>query len=55
LTSTVPFRWVATLTVVAVYPVWQVEQSLAWGWGAAGGRAWQVPQALAAGAVQVGA
>ena len=27
-TSTVPFRWVAALTVVAVYPVWQLAQAV---------------------------
>jgi len=43
-TSTVPFRWVALFTVVAVKPVWQLPQAVTVEWGAGGGAPWQAVQ-----------
>ena len=55
-TSTVPFRWVAALTVVAVYPVWQLAQAVLVECGAGGGAPWQELQAACVAVpVQVGA
>ena len=35
--------------------MWQLPQAVLWVWGAEGGTPWQVPQVVAAGAVQTGA
>ena len=48
ITSMVPFRWAAALTVVAVYPLWQDAHAVPAGWVPPGGRPWQEPQAAAA-------